>query len=242
MSGGIPIRRPNHGPITEDAMEYEYRLDMTTMFTIHDAFRRNLGEMARVAAEADRGDRPPLQSQLGWELFKKFLLVHHQTEDDVVWPVLRVHVQSDPDRMAVVDALESEHAAIEPGCTAIDAVSGHQEEVGSPLAHLVDELATRVTLHLAHEESDGLALIDEFLTLEEWQAFAQEHGRRLINDASTYVPWLLDGADPVAVENFLGTIPPPLAAAYRDQWSPDYAALDLWDAPFEPAPTNAQDD
>jgi len=217
----------------------EYRLDMTTMFTIHDAFRRNLVEIVRVAKEADR-DRNPrqLQSQLGWELFKKFLIVHHQTEDDVVWPVLRAHVKDDPDRQAVVDQLEAEHSAIEPWFMAIDAVS-YQGENGS-VADLADELAAKVTGHLAHEESDGLALIDRFLTPEEWQTFAREHGARLINDASTYVPWLLDHADPATVENFLGSIPPPLAAAYRGQWAPDYAALDLWGAPIESAPTHAQ--
>ena len=63
---------------------------------------------------------PHLQSQLGWELFKKFLLVHHQTEDDVVWPVLRTHLKDDPDGVAVVDELEAEHSAIEPWFIAID--------------------------------------------------------------------------------------------------------------------------
>jgi hypothetical protein len=218
----------------------EYRLDMTTMFTIHDAFRRNLVEIARVAAEAERGGPLRLQSQLGWDLFKKFLLVHHQTEDDVVWPVLRSHVKDDPDRVAVVDELEAEHSAIEPLFTAIGSASGNQDETGSPLVDYVGELTTRLTAHLAHEESDGLALIDEFLAPEEWQTFAREHGRRLINDAPTYVPWLLDQAGPTAVEKFLSTIPPPLAAAYREQWAPGYAALDLWDAPVQPASTNAQ--
>jgi hypothetical protein len=218
----------------------EYRLDMTNMFTIHDAFRRNLVEVARVAAEADRGGCAQLQSQLGWDLFKKFLLVHHQTEDDVVWPVLRSHLKDDPDRMAVVDALEAEHSAIEPWFTAIDSAPGYQDETGSPLVDHVGELASKLTAHLSHEESDGLALIDEFLTPEEWQAFAREHGRRLVNDAPTYVPWLLDQARPAAREEFLTAIPPPLAAAYREEWAPGYAALDLWDAPIEPAPTNAQ--
>jgi len=216
----------------------EYRLDMTTMFTIHDAFRRNLEQ---VVTMADHDGGPRLESQLGWELFKKFLLVHHQTEDDVVWPVLRTHLTTEPKRVAVVDEMEAEHAAIEPWFTAIDGAFTNQGEHGTPLADSVAELATRVTAHLAHEESDGLALIDEFLTPEEWQTFAREHGGRLISDASTYVPWLLDGADPAAVENFLNTIPLPLAAAYRDQWSADYAALDLWDVPHDGAPTNAQD-
>jgi Hemerythrin HHE cation binding domain len=217
----------------------EYRLDMTNMFTIHDAFRRDLMEISRVAALADRGGREHLQSQLGWELFKKFLLVHHQTEDDVMWPVLRTHLKDDPHR-AVVDALQAEHSAIEPCFTAIDSAPGYQGEPGSPLVDYVGELASKLTAHLAHEESDGLALIDEFLTPEEWQTFAREHGRRLVNDASTYVPWLLDEARPDAIERFLSTIPPPLAVAYREQWAPAYAALDLWDARIPPAPTNTQ--
>lgn len=217
----------------------KYRLDMTTMFTIHDAFRRDLVEIARVA---DHQGSPRLQSQRGWELFKKFLSVHHQTEDNVVWPVLRTHIKADPDGVAVVDELEAEHSAIETWFAAIDAALGYQDENGSPLAEYVAELATTLRAHLAHEETDGLALIDEFLTPEEWQAFAREHGARLINDAPTYVPWLLDGADSAVMASFLGAIPPRLAAAYRDQWSADYAALDLWDAPLEPAPINAQDD
>ncbi len=219
----------------------EYRLDMTTMFTIHDAFRRNLVEVARVASEGDRDGIPRLQSQVGWGLFRKFLVVHHHTEDDVVWPVLRSHVKHSPDRMAVVDALEAEHSAIEPCFAAIDAAFRHQHE-SEPVADLVGELTTSVTTHLAHEESDGLALIDEFLTPEQWQAFAREHGRRLINDASTYVPWLLDRADAAAIESFLGSIPPPLATAYRETWAPEYAAFDLWDAPFGSAPNDAPGD
>jgi hypothetical protein len=218
----------------------EYRLDLTNMFTIHDAFRRDLVEIARVAAEADRGGRAHLRSQLGWELFKKFLLVHHQTEDDVVWPVLRTHLKDDPHSVGVVDALEAEHSAIEPWFAAIDSVLGYQGEAGLPLVDCVGELDSKLRAHLAHEESDGLALIDEFLAPEEWQTFAREHGRRLVNDAATYVPWLLDGARPAAIEKFLSTIPPPLAIAYREQWAPAYAALDLWDARIPPAPADAQ--
>jgi hypothetical protein len=217
----------------------EYRLDMTTMFTIHNAFRRNLVEMARVA---EHDGRTSMQSSPGWELFKRFLTVHHQTEDDVIWPVLRIHMRDHADLLAVADELEAEHAAIEPCISAIDTTLGSRRGNDAPLVDAVSELATMVTGHLAHEESDGLPLIDEFLTAEEWQAFAQEHGRRLINDASIYVPWLLDGADPAARESFLGAIPPPLATAYRSQWSAEYAALDLWGTSLQPAATDPQDD
>jgi hemerythrin len=218
----------------------EYRLDMTVMFTIHDAFRRDLVEIARVAAEDDRNGSQRLQSQLGWELFQKFLVIHHQTEDDVVWPLLRTHVKDSPDRVAVVDELETEHAAIEPWLQAIDGAPGNQDDSGCPLVDLVDELVTSLTAHLADEESEGLALIDAFLTPEEWQEFARVHGGRLIDDAPMYIPWLLDQANPSAAESFLRNIPPPLAAGYRERWAAGYAELELWDAP-ESLPTSVQE-
>jgi len=216
----------------------EYRLDLTMMFTIHDAFRRDLVEIARVAAADDRTGCQSLQYQLGWELFKKFLVIHHQTEDDILWPVLRSHVKDDPDRVAAVDALETEHAAIEPCFLAIDGTPANQDQGRPPLADLASELVMSLTAHLAHEESDGLALIDAFLTPEEWQHFARVHGGRLIDDAPTYIPWLLDQANPSAVESFLGNIPLPLAAGYREHWAKDYAALELWNVARHP--TNAQ--
>jgi hypothetical protein len=58
----------------------------------------------------------------------------------------------------------------------------------------VVELATKLTAHLAHEESDGLPLIDASLTPQEWQNFAQHHTERLRGDAATSMPWLLNGA------------------------------------------------
>jgi hypothetical protein len=218
----------------------EYKLDMTVMFTVHDAFRRDLVEIARVAAEGARDPRRRLQSQIGWRLFKKFLVVHHQTEDDALWPVLRNHVKGSPERVSVVDELETEHAAIEPWFRAIDGVQANQDASGPALVDLVDGLVTSLTAHLAHEESDGLALIDAYLTLEEWQTFARVHGGRVLVDAPTYVPWLLDQAKPSAVENFLSKIPPPLAGGYRQHWAAGYAGLELWGSPGDP--TTMQND
>lgn len=59
-------------------------------------------------------------------------------------------------------------------------------------------------------------LIDASLTPQQWQHFAQTHGERLTGDASTYMPWLLNGASPQTLEAVLGKFPPPLLAAYRE--------------------------
>src|SRR6202021_2071134 len=112
---------PEYHITEERAMEYT--LDMSMMFAMHDALPRGLAQATRIARLGDDNPGPMLRAALGWELFKKFLLVHHQTEDDILWPDLRAQVAGQPDRLALADALEAEHAVIEPLLTAIDAAA-----------------------------------------------------------------------------------------------------------------------
>jgi hypothetical protein len=206
----------------------EYRLDMSMMFAMHDALRRELVQVARIASRTDDNPGQLLRAALGWELFKKFLLVHHQSEDDTLWPTLRTNVAGQPERVALADALEAEHAVIEPLLTAIDAAAADPDYGYQRFGDIVDELATKLSAHLSHEETDGLPLIDTSLTAQEWQRFAQVHTERIRGDASTYMPWLLNGASPQTLEAVLGKFPPPLLTAFREEWGPRYAALDPW--------------
>lgn len=213
----------------------DYQLDMSMMIAMHDALRRELAQVGRIASRRDDNPGKQLRAALGWELFGKFLLVHHQTEDDVLWPTLRARVAGQPDRLALVDALEQEHAVIGPLLTAIDAAAADPDHGYQRFGDIVDELSTKLNGHLAHEESDGLALIDVSLTPQEWQHFAQVHGERLRADAPMYMPWLLNGASPQSLDAVLSKFPPPLLTAYREQWAPTYAALDVWNATGDPA-------
>jgi iron-sulfur cluster repair protein YtfE (RIC family) len=208
----------------------EYQLDMSMMFAMHDALRRELVQVGRIARLRDDHPGRLLRAALGWELFKKFLLVHHQSEDDTLWPTLRTNVAGQPDRVALADALEAEHAVIEPLLTAIDAAAADPDYGYQRFGDIVDELATKLSAHLSHEETDGLPLIDVSLTAQEWQRFAQVHTERIRGDAPTYMPWLLNGASPQTLEAVLGKLPPPLLTAFREEWGPRYAALDIWNA------------
>ena len=107
---------------------------------------------------------------------------------------------------------------------------------------MISKLSAKLTTHLAHEEADGLPLIDASLTPQQWQHFAQVHGERNLPDASRYMPWLLAGANPRILDAVLGKFPPPLLAAYREQWAPAYAALEIWPANGEPVPADAGHD
>ena len=206
------------------------QLDMSMMFAMHDALRRELVQVARIASRTDDHPGQLLRTALGWELFKKFLLVHHQSEDDILWPALRTNAAGRPGRLALADALEAEHAVIEPLLIAIDAAAADPHYGYQRFGDIVDELITKLTAHLAHEETDGLPLIDASLTKQQWQHFAQVHAERVGGDAPTYMPWLLNGASPQTLDAVLGKFPPPLLTAFREQWGPKYAALDTWPA------------
>jgi hypothetical protein len=206
----------------------DYKLDVSMMFAMHDALRRELVQVARIARRTDDNPGQLLRAALGWELFKKFLLVHHQSEDDTLWPALRAKVAGRPDRLALTDALEAEHAVIEPLLTAIDTAAADPDYGYQRFGDIVDELITKLTAHLAHEETDGLPLIDASLTEQQWQHFAQVHAERIAGDAPTYMPWLLNGASSQTLDAVLGKFPPPLLAAFREQWGPKYAALAIW--------------
>jgi len=216
------------------------KLDMSVMLAFHAVLRRDLEQVARVAGRGDQSAGTRLRVPLGWEQFKKFLVIHHQAEDDLLWPVLLAKVTERPDQVALVDALEAEHAVIEPLLGAVDAFAVDPDD-GGHLGDIVEELVTQLVGHLDHEESEGLPLIDASLHTEEWQRFARLHGERLLDDAPIYVPWLLDQADKEAVDGFPAKIPPPLVAAYRDQWAPAYATLQRWDQNDEIVPTSADD-
>ncbi|MGI5269817.1 hemerythrin domain-containing protein [Nonomuraea sp. CA-218870] len=203
-----------------------YRLDMSMMLALHDALRREVERVARVAAKTGDDPRRILAAAAGWELFKKFLRVHHTTEDDVLWPAMRGAVTADG--LALLDAMEDEHAAIDPLLDAVDAALVDREHGAGRLAGLVDALATGLAGHLRHEESDGLALIDATLRQEEWSRFGQAHRGRIGDDLTTYLPWLLDGRTPRVAAALLGNLPPAIREAYRDEWRPAYDRLTLY--------------
>ena len=199
------------------------KYDWTAMYAMHDALRRELGRLAEVADRDEAKARRVLVEAPGWELFKTALHVHHTAEDEALWPVMRDALADRPDGLALMDAMEAEHAAIDPVIADIDAGA-------APLGGLVYALADGLTAHLRHEEEDALPLIDATLTAEQVAHFGQVHGAKLGPDGPRILPWLLDGADERTAETMLGMLPEPARAAFEDAWRPAYASLDLWEA------------
>ncbi|OLE24021.1 MAG: hypothetical protein AUG49_14375 [Catenulispora sp. 13_1_20CM_3_70_7] len=186
----------------------DYKLDMTMMMTIHDAFRRELDRLSTVAADVDDDPRKIMRTALGWKLFKTYLGIHHTTEDATVWGLMHDRLAEAPD-VAVLDAMEAEHAAIDPLLNGIDAALADAERGHERLGGMVEDLASSLRAHLKHEEAEGLSLIDATLTEQEWAGFAAVHLRKVGEDVGTYMPWLLDSASEEWVETVLNRLEHP---------------------------------
>ncbi|MGW7420477.1 hemerythrin domain-containing protein [Streptomyces sp. NPDC054813] len=210
-------------------MSQEFKnLDMTMMFAIHDALRRELERIARIAARVDEDPRHVLSTAVGWELFKKFLTVHHTSEDDMVWPVMEAALIGKDAELALLADMEAEHGVIDPLLADIDAALADRDSGLERLTGLTDTLYTRLGGHLDHEERDALALMDITLSQEQWQAFSAEQRTRIGDDSSRYLPWLLDDIGAVKVANIIGKMPEPLRNAYENDWRQAYEDLDIW--------------
>ncbi|KQX72248.1 MULTISPECIES: hemerythrin domain-containing protein [unclassified Streptomyces] len=206
------------------------RLDMSLMYAMHNALRRELDIMATITARVDDDPRRVLTGAVGWDIFKKALHIHHTAEDEALWPVLRQAAAGRADDLALLDAMDAEHAAIDPLVETIDAALADPEGGPERLAIAVDSLAVNLTGHLKHEEDQALPLIQDLLTLEQWQHYGRIHGAKTGPDGPLLTPWVLDGADEDTVNSMLAVLPEPVRAAYRNQWQPAYAALDRWNS------------
>ncbi|MDI2130925.1 hemerythrin domain-containing protein [Yinghuangia seranimata] len=205
-----------------------FKNDMTMMFVMHDALRRDLETVARISEKGGDEPRRVLATALGWQLFKTALHAHHSAEDDVLWPALREAVADRPDDIALLDAMEAEHAAVDPGLAAMDAALADAEHGHERLGFIVGKLTEGLGGHLKHEEDEALALIDAFVTPEVLARFGAEHSARVGAAAPRFLPWMLDGQSPERLAQVLGTLPEPVRGLYTAQWQPAYAELDLW--------------
>jgi iron-sulfur cluster repair protein YtfE (RIC family) len=206
------------------------KIDMTMMYAMHDALRRELERIARVTARIDDDPRRLLGAAVGWAMFKSYLHAHHIAEDETVWAVMERLLADRPDDLALLAAMESEHASIDALLGAVDAAVADRDSGPQRLGDVVDALAAGLGGHLRHEETEALPLIDVTLTEQQWQRLGQRQAELIGADAPRYLPWLLDDMDPARVTAVLSRIPAPFRVAYRDEWQARYAGLRLWPA------------
>jgi iron-sulfur cluster repair protein YtfE (RIC family) len=200
------------------------KVDFTLMYAVHDAFHRDLRYLA-AAVEANQTADPAVRA--GWAIFKNQLHVHHTAEDTSLWPPLRQKVTR-PGETAVLDAMEAEHARIDPLLAQVDtslAAPGHPG-----LADNATALAQTLADHMRHEENQALPLVETHLGPGGWAAFRKATGKiQGLRGGAEFFPWMLDGASADTSKRVLRMLPPPARLLYRAAWRPRYARTPRWD-------------
>jgi hemerythrin-like domain-containing protein len=173
----------------------EGRLDLSAVYVVHHALRRDLRDFDLAVPATPLSDTSSWKA-LGqrWGAFKTAMHHHMQVEDVWMWPQIRSQLTDGAARQTL-DAMSSEHRQIS---SQLDVVaSGFTEILISPgsaaqthLSEVVRGARQSVLAHLAREETDALPLAQTHLTTSLWKAAqtnaAKEYG---LADLRFAVPW-----------------------------------------------------
>jgi hemerythrin-like domain-containing protein len=220
--------RPAQLMLPGQAAAPEGPVDVAAMYLMHRAFRRDLDAFAAVVGTTLVSDRRRWRRLARrFRLFADVLHKHHSGEDAGLWPLLHERGAD----AAVLDALEAEHAGIDPllaSCTQDLAALAAGKGAAATRQRLADRmraLRDGVSAHLGHEERDGMALVQAHLTQADWErldreVFAPEYRLR---DVPAVLGWILSGLPPEAARRIPGANPALLGAGRLLAWRFDRA-------------------
>jgi iron-sulfur cluster repair protein YtfE (RIC family) len=148
------------------------RPDVTDMFAVHGVFRDTLGAAPSLVGGVAAGDTERVALVANYyENVLSFLEAHHDTEEKLVFPLLRERC---PAQGPLLDRLEAEHEeALELMANAERALAawpGGDVSVQSEVAGSLAALRAQLEPHLDEEETEGLSLCAENMSLDEWGA------------------------------------------------------------------------
>jgi hypothetical protein len=154
--------------------------DVRDMYLIHTVFRREFGlvpGLVRGVADGDTGRSAIVGAHL--DLMCRFLHVHHEGEDLILWPLLME--RGGEATRSVVPTMQSQHASIEEALGQVTELLSpwrQSARLGEALARACETLNTAITEHMALEEEQILPLAEKLVTNSEWKQLG-DHGRAL---------------------------------------------------------------
>jgi iron-sulfur cluster repair protein YtfE (RIC family) len=189
------------------------------MIVIHNVFRRIFGDLPDLV----RGVAPGDTTRAGvladaWLEVATGLHHHHTNEDELLWPKLLQRVEVE--RSFVLRAEEQHervHELLECGNAQVESfraapTAGCRDE----FAATIEELFGALREHMADEERYILPLVEEHLSVPEWEELG-ERGRAGIPKDRLLIQlgWILDGLSDADRREFLKGMPVPARVLWR---------------------------
>lgn len=195
------------------------RPDTHEMIVIHNLFRRIFGDLPGLVRRVAPGDTARAEVLADAYVEVATGLHHHHTnEDELLWPTLLERVEVE--RAFVLRAEEQHervHELLERGNGLVatfrtDPTAEHRDE----FAAVIEDLNTALREHMADEERYILPLVEQHLTVAEWEQLG-ECGRASMPKDRLLIQlgWILDGMPAAQRRAFLRGMPLPARVLWR---------------------------
>ena len=171
-------------------------VDVKMMYVMHHAFRRDLVMFAEASAATPAEDRDTWAALAKrWSVFAEILHHHHSGEDAGLWPwLMGVATQEE---QATLDAMEAEHAQIDPILKACadgfeQVTAGPDPEVARVLVEQLAAARDTLLAHMGHEETDAMALVQKYMTQQDWDHVVENNFDKKVDPRLLFaaVPWI----------------------------------------------------
>ncbi|WP_018653079.1 hemerythrin domain-containing protein [Actinomadura flavalba] len=194
------------------------RPDTREMVIVHRVFRREIRLLARLVAAVPARDRARVRvlTAHATEILDG-LHHHHTSEDELLWPLLAARTTFAP---SLVTRMQAQHDAAAAQLDEVRSLlprwAGGATDVGAVLAQRLEALADVLDLHLDEEERDVLPLVEQHLTVAEWERLA-EHGRSSVPRSRRliFLGAMLEDATAQERALLFGALPPIARALWR---------------------------
>jgi iron-sulfur cluster repair protein YtfE (RIC family) len=190
------------------------RPDTSDMIRFHRVFREAFGCAAQVVGSASTDD-PERVARVSsyYSNVLALLHVHHEGEDELLWPKL---MERAPDQADLVARVSGQHEGVLTWLDAAEArltewVAEPNADRGAALASALATLGAELVLHLDDEERYILPLAADHLTVEEWSELPA-HGMRNFGGDKMWLAFGLiqEQMTPAAVAEMDAHLPPPI--------------------------------
>jgi iron-sulfur cluster repair protein YtfE (RIC family) len=191
------------------------RPDTRDMLAVHKVFRDALAAAPKIVGAASSADPEHAANVASFYAnVLAFLHVHHEGEDELVWPKL---LERAPEQAARVQEIADQHDTVtERLAVAEQELASWAEKPdvdhGAKLAGALVLLARDLVPHLDQEEAFVLPLVEAHLTVEEY-AELPVHGMQHFSGDKVWVllGLLFEAMPPEQREETLAHMPPPVA-------------------------------
>jgi hemerythrin-like domain-containing protein len=193
------------------------RPDTHEMYVVHRVFRRESALMPRLVRNVRPGDTA--RAAVVARHFRDYHLglhQHHTGEDELIWPLLLQRVDLEAE---LVLRMEEQHERVASSLATVETLLPEWERTArdaEPIAVALEEHRAALLEHLADEENHLLALIEEHLSVDEWDKLSERFAAETPKDKLLFfLGALLEEATPAEASEMMRDLPLPAKVIWR---------------------------